>query len=138
MEKTFAQGMEVCADVTTTTITQDETSMAVANLTSMLDNNQSISPTSIGAHENVRQKNRFTRRRSFNCWIFSNWQIDNANQYQERANQRNSDEELKRSAGEILNGVKRTVEVQVVNPPNTFNFQDSSILGECGLWNPCS
>lgn len=40
----------------------------------------------------------------------------------------NREDELKKSAGEILNGVKRTVEVQVVNP-NTFNFQDQTILG---------
>lgn len=43
-------------------------------------------------------------------------------------NQIRTDDELKRSAGEILNGVKRTVEVQVVNP-NTYNFQDQTILG---------
>lgn len=42
----------------------------------------------------------------------------------------NTDEELKKSAGEILNGVRRTVEVQVINSSNAFNFQDASILGE--------
>lgn len=47
-------------------------------------------------------------------------------------NQIRTDDELKRSAGEILNGVKRTVEVQVVNP-NTFNFQDQTILGRVFL-----
>lgn len=46
------------------------------------------------------------------------------------ADQASSDEELKKSAGEILNGIKRTVEVQVVNPPSTFNFQESAILGK--------
>lgn len=39
-----------------------------------------------------------------------------------------TEDDLKKSAGEILNGVKRTVEVQVVNP-NSFNFQDQTILG---------
>lgn len=42
--------------------------------------------------------------------------------------QSRAEDELKKSAGEILNGVKRTVEVQVVNP-NTFSFQDQTILG---------
>lgn len=43
-------------------------------------------------------------------------------------NTHSREDELKKCAGEILNGVKRTVEVQVVNP-NTFNFQDQTILG---------
>lgn len=43
-------------------------------------------------------------------------------------NQNCAEDELKKSAGEILNGIKRTVEVQVVNP-STFNFQDQTILG---------
>lgn len=43
-------------------------------------------------------------------------------------NQVRVEDDLKRSAGEILNGVKRMVEVQVVNP-TTFNFQDQTILG---------
>lgn len=47
-------------------------------------------------------------------------------------NQNCADDELKKSAGEILNGIKRTVEVQVVNP-STFNFQDQTILGKSAL-----
>lgn len=41
-----------------------------------------------------------------------------------------TDDELKKSAGEILNGVKRTVEVQTVNPKNNSTLQESTILGE--------
>lgn len=71
MEKTFAQGVEATADVSTTTITQDETSMAVAKLTSMLDNSQSTSPTSNGAYDNVRPNeiDSFADH-SFYCLIF--------------------------------------------------------------------
>lgn len=44
--------------------------------------------------------------------------------------QKRSDDELQRSAGEILHGVKRTVEVQVVNPDDTFDFPNQTILGK--------
>ncbi|EAT38641.1 AAEL009489-PA [Aedes aegypti] len=37
-------------------------------------------------------------------------------------------EELKRSAGEILNGVRRNVEVQIVHPINSNNFQAYALL----------
>lgn len=71
MEKTFAQGVEANADVSPTAITQDETSMAVANLTSMLDSSQSTSPPSTGAHETVRRnKSIHLKTPKFNCWIF--------------------------------------------------------------------
>lgn len=46
-----------------------------------------------------------------------------------------SDADLKRSAGEILNGVKRTVEVQVVDTSNAYNFQDQTMLGKCACTN---
>lgn len=49
---------------------------------------------------------------------------------EDNGKQKRNDDDLKRSAGEILNGVKRTVEVQVVNPDNTFNFQNQTILGK--------
>lgn len=63
--------------------------------------------------------------------LFRNLSFKVDAQYQKtlHANDPNrAEDELKRSAGEILNGVKRTVEVQVVNP-STFNFQDQTILG---------
>lgn len=41
-----------------------------------------------------------------------------------------STEELNRSAEEILNGVKRNVEVQAVNPPTALSFHESSMLGK--------
>lgn len=44
-----------------------------------------------------------------------------------------TDDDLKRSAGEILNGVKRTVEVQVVDSTNPYNFQDQTILGKISV-----
>lgn len=59
--------------------------------------------------------------------------INDETQYQTTMhvnNQNCAEDELKKSAGEILNGIKRTVEVQVVNP-STFNFQDQTILGMC-------
>nr|XP_029734210.1 fork head domain transcription factor slp2-like [Aedes albopictus] len=37
-------------------------------------------------------------------------------------------EELKRSAGEILNGIRRNVEVQIVHPVNSNNFQAYALL----------
>ncbi|XP_058819709.1 uncharacterized protein LOC131682334 [Topomyia yanbarensis] len=37
-------------------------------------------------------------------------------------------EELKRSAGEILNGIRRNVEVQIVHPINSNNFQAYALL----------
>lgn len=96
MEKTFGQAKteDANADVPQT---QDETSVAVANLTSILENSES-----------PKTNTKF---------------VDNGKQ-------KHNDDDLKRSAGEILNGVKRTVEVQVVNPDNTFSFQNPTILGE--------
>ncbi|KAJ6638207.1 Forkhead transcription factor HCM1 [Pseudolycoriella hygida] len=44
----------------------------------------------------------------------------------EHLNTSNTDE-LKRSAGEILNGVRRTVEVQVINQPSCL-FQDNAVI----------
>lgn len=87
MEKTFGHTEETNNEVPQTQIqtSSDETTVAVANLTSILE--ESDTP-----------------------------------------NNQNREDELKKSAEEILNGVKRTVEVQVVNP-NTFNFQDQTILG---------
>lgn len=85
MERTFGYTEEINNEVPQTQTTADETTVAVANLASILE--RSDTP-----------------------------------------NSRNREDELKKSAGEILNGVKRTVEVQVVNP-NTFNFQDQTILG---------
>lgn len=41
-------------------------------------------------------------------------------------NSSNTDD-LKRTAGEILNGVRRTVEVQVINPPSCL-FQDNAVI----------
>lgn len=63
---------------------------------------------------------------------FSIFEFKTETQYQTTMhvnNQNCADDELKKSAGEILNGIKRTVEVQVVNP-STFNFQDQTILGK--------
>lgn len=100
MEKTFEQNVEANNDVSPSQSQpqpQDETSVAVANLTSMLERPESPKSTP-GSIDNVKHKR--------------------------------SDDELKRSAGEILNGVKRTVEVQVVNPDDTFDFENQTILGE--------
>lgn len=102
MEKTFGQNVEGNNDVSPSqsqlqSQPQDETSIAVANLTSMLERPES--PKAIpGPINNFKQKR--------------------------------SDDELKRCAGEILNGVKRTVEVQVVNPDDTFDFPSQTILGK--------
>lgn len=67
----------------------------------------------------------------FTFVFFSIFEIKTETQYQTTIhvnNQNCAEDELKKSAGEILNGIKRTVEVQVVNP-STFNFQDQTILG---------
>lgn len=72
------------------------------------------------------------KRKNTNNYCFTYQKVDRMSQQQKTIsgnNQVNSEDELKKSAGEILNGVKRTVEVQVVNSSNTFNFQDQTILG---------
>lgn len=64
------------------------------------------------------------------------YKIKTETQYQTTMHVNNpncAEDELKKSAGEILNGIKRTVEVQVVNP-STFNFQDQTILGTSLLY----
>lgn len=42
-------------------------------------------------------------------------------------------DDLKRSAGEILNGIRRNVEVQIVHPISSNNFQAYALLdsGNC-------
>lgn len=72
------------------------------------------------------------KRKNTNNFCFMFQKFDRMSQQQKTIsgnNQINSEDELKKSAGELLNGVKRTVEVQVVNSSNTFNFQDQTILG---------
>lgn len=96
MEKTFGQTEDGNTD---TQLSQDETSSAVANLTSILEQCESPKAQTNGTGSGNNKQNK------------------------------SNDDDLKKSAGEILNGVKRTVEVQTVNPDNAFNFQNQPILG---------
>ncbi|XP_031628435.1 uncharacterized protein LOC116344149 isoform X2 [Contarinia nasturtii] len=116
MEKTFGHTEEPNNEVPQTPSSQDETLVAVASLTSILERSKSPGGKVDAQYHKTMHANDSHSR----------------------------EDELKKSAGEILNGVKRTVEVQVVNS-NTFNFQDQTILDylnpvpkdqivhECGL-----
>lgn len=135
MEKTFGQIEETQNDVPQTQSNQDETSEAVANLTSILERPKSpdaqvldswIPEFSISNVLHNKEEKKIINFRIMHS------KVDRIAQQQKTINgnnQVNPEDELKKSAGEILNGVKRTVEVQVVNSSNTFNFQDQTILG---------
>lgn len=47
-------------------------------------------------------------------------------------------DELRRTAGEILNGVRRNVEVQILNQPNHNNFHAFALLESGDYLNPIS
>lgn len=49
-----------------------------------------------------------------------------------------NDELLRRTAGEILNGVRRNVEVQILNPPNYNNLHAFALLESGDYLNPIS
>lgn len=123
-----------------TTAVFDETSIAVANITNILDDHHTISVSP--------EPNNFGEKVSDCCTGHTHYLHPLTLRYGQFFFQTNlhngsltysiptpidpinSDDELKKCAGEILNGIKRTVEVQVVNPPNHFYTQESSILGK--------
>lgn len=131
MEKTFGQTEETNNEVQQPQpqiqpqASQDETSVAVANLTSILENSNSIG-SRVSKHWFYVY---FRKYDNFSTKTNDFLKVDAQYQKSMQINSRNhAEDELKKCAGEILNGVRRTVEVQVVNP-NAFNFQDQTILG---------
>lgn len=108
MEKTYLNVSENANETSTSpTSVYDETSAAVANITSMLEKPKTPEPIYIEKASAIQPTTTYQ-----SMDIIS------------------SDDDLKKSAGEILNGVKRTVQVQAAYPSTHFNFQDTSLLGK--------
>ncbi|XP_037047495.1 forkhead box protein N3-like isoform X2 [Bradysia coprophila] len=80
----------------------DEATIAAANL-SLINKQSSPEPNKSYNQQKNQQQNSFDHLHTNNA------------------------DDLKRTAGEILNGVRRTVEVQVINPPSCL-FQDNTVL----------
>lgn len=141
MEKCYPPSTEVAAEKQPPiSVPFDETSAAVANITSMLEENQSMSISP--EPNNYAEKVWINIRKSLKTCHLSNspsFKLQSVIHNTPASYQSvvpapidtlNSDDDLKKCAGEILNGIKRTVEVQIVHPPNHFYTQESSILGK--------
>lgn len=140
MEKSLANVPRRDATVNNNQSTNDETTSAVSMLTSMMKNSRSTSPESNNFNQNVIYLFVFGAPKTANSidfyLLFSfHLQIENSVYEIHTFNGVGSNDELQRNAEEILNGVKRAVEVQTINSPEAISFHESSMLGKSPFQN---